>query len=601
LRLTSQDDRWAAAALNATRVMDGIYAGRLVVCLGVYGSALLFGDLWEGVGGGLSSRIGFVAIAGLLMAALFTPLSYVHTHLRRRPVSRRFVVSQAVLDVALITGIVHITGGLESRFPPLLYIALVTAYALVLPFTSTLLVAFAGGVAYLGDVALAYSGQLSGTLFLQIVIFATVALVSALIVERLRRLGHELRTVESEMQRLRLDTADILREIPSGVITMDGAGNVAYMNPAAARLLDVELESWIGRDLLVELDERAPGVASSIRETLASRRRVQNREALVFPHQGGVPTHPELAIGTPVDDRDEQPPAGLPVAVSTSLLIPEDAPPSLTLLLQDLRIVRQVEELRVRAGKLEAVAELSASLAHELKNPLASVRSAVEQLCNREEVDPEDRTLGRLILRESDRLDCVLSEFSDFAGVNVAQRKMVSTEELIRGVVEVVRRHPAADRRARFVVRIEHGLEGLWGDPDLLHRALFNLVLNAVQVGDPDRSVTVRIVADSLHPDTVPPETALGLPVRIRVIDDGPGIAPEDLPNIFDPFYTRRRQGSGLGLSIAHRAVQAHGGALLVSSVLGQGATFIMVLPRRARGDLREKIGRTEAGGEIAH
>jgi signal transduction histidine kinase len=106
-----------------------------------------------------------------------------------------------------------------------------------------------------------------------------------------------------------------------------------------------------------------------------------------------------------------------------------------------------------------------------------------------------------------------------------------------------------------------------------------------VQVGNPDETVTVRVIADALRPDLAPSEVSLGHPVRIRVIDDGPGIEPADLPHIFDPFYTRRQGGSGLGLSIAHRAVQAHGGALIANATPGKGATFAMVLPRRsARG-----------------
>jgi signal transduction histidine kinase len=109
-----------------------------------------------------------------------------------------------------------------------------------------------------------------------------------------------------------------------------------------------------------------------------------------------------------------------------------------------------------------------------------------------------------------------------------------------------------------------------------------------LQVGDPENPVHVRIISDSLRPDMVPGEIALGNPVRIRVMDDGPGIDPDDLPRIFDPFYTRRPGGSGLGLSIAHRAIQAHGGALLASSIPGEGATFAIVLPRRTgRGRLR--------------
>jgi len=151
----------------------------------------------------------------------------------------------------------------------------------------------------------------------------------------------------------------------------------------------------------------------------------------------------------------------------------------------------------------------------------------------------------------------------------------------MKEVIETVRRNPAAEGRATITAEVLDDMSGLWGDPELLHRTLLNLVLNAVQVGDPEEAVTVRVVADALRPELVPSEVSLGHPVRIRIIDDGPGIEAEDLPRIFDPFYTRRPGGSGLGLSIAHRAVQAHGGALIATSNKGEGATFAMVLPRR--------------------
>jgi signal transduction histidine kinase len=294
-------------------------------------------------------------------------------------------------------------------------------------------------------------------------------------------------------------------------------------------------------------------------------RRIRNREVEIVPaaDAGGQAVEP------------------VPVAISTTMLADVGAGPSHVILLQDLRAVRQLENLRLRTGKLEAVSELSASLAHELKNPLASIRSAVEQLARRTHGNEDERTLARLILRESDRLSRILAEFSDFARVDVAARKPVDVGRLIGDVIETVRRHPAAEGRATITREIVDDMSGLWGDPELLHRTLLNLVLNAVQVGDADSPVRVRVIADALRPDLVPSEVALGHPVRVRVIDDGPGIAPEDLPRIFDPFYTRRKGGSGLGLSIAHRAVQAHGGALIATSDPGKGATFAMVLPRR--------------------
>ncbi|MFQ5745616.1 MAG: nitrogen regulation protein NR(II) [Gemmatimonadota bacterium] len=572
--LSSRSNRRAAAALQPARVLYWIYAWRLVICLAVYGSAVLVGDVWVSrFQAGIPPETRLVAILGLAAAAVFTPLAYWHSHRRHHTPGQGFLYGQALLDVVLTTGIVHITGGSQSPFPPLFYIALSAGYALLLPFGSAVLVALCTGFAYLVDISVAYPEQMSGFLLLQIAIFMVVASGTSVIGARLRQVRQELRSVEGELQRLRLDTADILRTLSSGVVTLDGEGNVAYMNLAAADLLGLRVEEWLGRGLLPELDRRAPDVAAAVRETLETSRKVRNREAQVYPGDG--------AVGSGAPAGPDAPAGGIAVAVSTSLLLRSDAPPSLILLLQDLSMARQVEHLRLRAGRLEAVAELSASLAHEIRNPLASIRSAVEQLCARKREDDDDRVLSRLIVRESDRLGAILSEFGDFARVNVARREPIDVRQLLTEVVEVARQHPSAEGRATFNIEIAAGLEGLWGDPELLHATIFNLVLNAIQVGDPSKTVHVRLVADSLKPDGVPHETALGLPVRIRVIDDGPGIAPEDVARIFDPFFTRRQGGSGLGLSIAHRAIQAHGGVLMPSSPSGRGATFAVVLPRR--------------------
>jgi two-component system sensor histidine kinase PilS (NtrC family) len=416
------------------------------------------------------------------------------------------------------------------------------------------------------------------------VVIMLVAVAASLVGARFRQVRSELRSVEGELHRLRLDTADVLRHIPSGVITLDGSGNLVYMNIAAAELCGLDGTGLLGVDLLPELQRRAPEVASAVRETMETGRRLQNREAEVF------------AESEQVDGRTSAEP--IPVAVSTTMLQDLGAGPSHVVLLQDQRAVRQLENLRLRTGKLEAVAELSASLAHELKNPLASVRSAVEQLSARAAEDEDEQILGRLIVREADRLSRILAEFSDFARVGVAERKPVDVERLVTEVIETARRNPAAEGRATITSEILDDMSGLWGDPELLHRTLLNLVLNAVQVGDQDADVSVHVVADALRPELVPSEVSLGQPVRIRVVDDGPGIHAEDLPRIFDPFYTRRAGGSGLGLSIAHRAVQAHGGALIASSDPGQGATFAIVLPRRTGRGRSEEPKATDAAQE---
>lgn len=576
-----------------------IYAARLVISLAVFGSAILVGDfLARRVSpGSLPPEFPLIAIVGLAAAAFLTPIAYRMSHRKGREIGLGFLYSQAALDVLLFNGIVHITGGSGSPFVSL-FIALAAGYALVLPLSSAILTALSAGTLYL-VLNLTMGADTSGlALVLQVLVIMLVAVAASLVGARFRQVRSELRSVEGELHRLRLDTADVLRIIPSGVITLDASGNLVYMNIAAAELCSLDRVGLLGLDVLPELDRRAPGVAAAVRESMETGRPVQDREAEVLADSD-----------TEAGARSEDP---VPVAVSTTMLQDVGAGPSHVVLLQDLRAVRQLENLRLRAGKLEAVAELSASLAHELKNPLASVRSAVEQLSARAAANEDEQILGRLIVREADRLSRILSEFSDFARVGVAERKPVDVSRLMSEVIETVRRNPAAEGRATITAEVLDDMEGLWGDPELLHRTLLNLVLNAVQVGDPAEAVTVRVVADALRPDLVPSEVSLGHPVRIRVVDDGPGIEAEDLPRIFDPFYTRRQGGSGLGLSIAHRAVQAHGGALIASSNAGEGATFAMVLPRRtgkgrpkpdpkATGAADEQGRAKESAGERTH
>ena len=583
------------APLSTARVLYWIYAGRLVVCLAIFGAAILVGDLWQAEAVTIPS-LRSIAIAGLAAAAFITPLAYWYSHISRRTPGRAFLLGQASLDLLLITGVVHITGGSQSFFPPLLYIAFVSGYALILPFPYTLLLAVMVGLAYLVDLVSAYPDQLSGAVLFQIAVFAIVAMVGSIIGGKLRQIGQELRTLEGELRRLRLGTADVLRTLSSGVVTLDESGQIAYMNPAAAELLELDADRWLGRDLLPELNIRAPEVARAVRETIRKRRVIRNREARL---DATVPLSRRERLspafeGVSAGFRSEQPGedgAGLPISLSTALHAPPDAPPSVTLVMQDMRPARQLETLRLRTGRLQAVAELSASLAHEIRNPMASIRSAAEQLSRRTGGNEEEQLLTALIVREADRLNRLLGEFNNFARVDVVERSPIDLAELLAEAVEVVRQSPEAADRAEFEVELKEDLSDLWGDRDLLHRIIVNLVLNAVQVGDPANPIHVRVVADTLGPVFVPGQAELGHPVRIRVIDDGPGIEPEDMGRIFDPFFTKRTGGTGMGLAVAYRAVQAHGGVLLASSTPGRGATFSIIIPRR---DIENRLPEAE-------
>lgn len=237
-----------------------------------------------------------------------------------------------------------------------------------------------------------------------------------------------------------------------------------------------------------------------------------------------------------------------------------------------------VEILHTRAERLEAVAEMSASLAHEIKNPLASIRSASELLA-RNPSSEDTRTLTTLLERESDRLSRLLTEFLDFARTGVTRAHRLNIVEVANQALSLVESHPEKQQGIRLVRVFPSSSPVVVGDDDLLHRAIFNLVLNAVQASRPGGEVRVEI--GELAPHQLPPQ-ASGFGrggVILRVIDQGEGIPPQIRARLFEPFVTTKAQGSGLGLSIVQRAIESHHGYVLVDSS-DSGSTFSIILPK---------------------
>jgi len=225
-----------------------------------------------------------------------------------------------------------------------------------------------------------------------------------------------------------------------------------------------------------------------------------------------------------------------------------------------------IERLHTRAERLEAVAELSASLAHEIKNPLASIRSAAELLARVPAADDDTRTLTQLVQRESDRLSRLLSEFLDFARTGVTRVQSVDLLDIARHAAALVAAHP--DKPANVTIRELFPSTPLVvvGDDDLLHRAIFNLLLNAVQASPPGGEV--RLEAAELAPHQLPPQGARFTrgAIMLQVTDQGAGIPDSIREKLFEPFVTTKAGGTGLGLSIVHRAVEAHHGFIIVDS-----------------------------------
>ena len=254
-----------------------------------------------------------------------------------------------------------------------------------------------------------------------------------------------------------------------------------------------------------------------------------------------------------------------------------------------------IERLHTRAERLEAVAEMSASLAHEIKNPLASIRSAAELLAKVPGADDDTRTLTKLVQRESDRLSRLLSEFLDFARTGVTSVRRVDLVDIARHACALVAAHP--DKPENVTIRELFPSTPLVvvGDDDLLHRAIFNLLLNAVQASPPGGEV--RVEAAELAPHQLPAQAEHFVRggIMLQVSDQGKGIADSIKDKLFEPFVTTKSGGSGLGLSIVHRAVEAHHGFILVDGAGPQGGTkFTVILPKLG-GEGSKKTPKTKA------
>jgi two-component system sensor histidine kinase PilS (NtrC family) len=247
-----------------------------------------------------------------------------------------------------------------------------------------------------------------------------------------------------------------------------------------------------------------------------------------------------------------------------------------------------IERLHTRAERLEAVAELSASLAHEIKNPLASIRSATELLAKVPAADDDTRTLTQLVQRESDRLSRLLSEFLDFARTGVTSVRRVDLVDVARHAAALVSAHP--DKPENVTVRELFPSIPLVvvGDDDLLHRAIFNLLLNAIQASPPGGEVRVEAAELAHHQLPAQAEHFSRGAIMLRVTDQGRGIPDSVKEKLFEPFVTTKAGGSGLGLSIVHRAVEAHHGFVLVDNKVPNGGTrFTVILPKLSDGSRR--------------
>ncbi len=530
-------------------LLRSVYIGRVCVAVAVYLAAALKFAVAEPLDLLVTSLL-------LVTTVVVTIASYWYTHFRGRSPGQTFLYAQALFDVALITAVVHITGGPQSDLTPL-YVPLIAVTAVLMPPASTALVTALVGIVYVADVFYGHRTTMSGAVGLQLSVFVGVAAVTAYFASRVSVMGAEREALAGQLRQVRLEADDVLRNIPTGIVTVDGEGQLLYCNPAAEHILGFKERQWRDRSIMPEFARIAPEFWAAV--TATARRGVR-----------------AMRVEATVRRADRTFPIG--VTTTTLELEPGDVP-RVTAIFTDISDSKRLEELHLRAERLEAVAELSSSLAHEIKNPLASIRSSVEQLGRAKRVNADEKFLTSLVVRETDRLSRLLSEFLDFSRVRATECRPLDLHTVAAAAIRLVREHPDCPEDA--VIDLAGDPTPMEGDEDLLHRVVSNLVLNAVQATGKGARVVVRTGRPGVH--ELPGGAGIESPVSLAVSDNGPGI-PENLrARLFEPFVTGRVGGTGLGLAIVQRAVDAHRGLVLVDSPPGQGTTFTVYFPAARR------------------
>jgi two-component system sensor histidine kinase PilS (NtrC family) len=503
------------------------------------------------------------AIEFRLVATAYV-VSLAYTVLLRSGVhARALAYTQLFTDAALVSLLVGVTGGIESVFT-FAYVfvviagaftlfnvgaALGAALSLVL-LTSIALVQVDGGV---GPLAAVVPARAALSVFTYVISLSLVGVLAARLAQTARETGERLAEREIDLQRLEVLHATILRSLPAGLLTVSPEGHVTFSNDAARALLGLGDDELLGRPL----DEIVPAMGEGLRQLGGQARVGHERAEASYLRPSGLSTRLGYSFA-PLGPDGGAVVSGLPVPV-------DEAPIGYLVVFQDLTEIVRLKEAFERAERLATVGKLAAGLAHEIRNPLASMCASIDVLQGA--IDPPDamRRLMENVVREGERLNALVTDFLAFARPREVVARPTDLGELAARVLELLRHEPRP-QPVRFDADLDPGVIAQV-DPDLVRQVVWNVARNAAQAAT-ERAGVVRLGVR---------RGPFG--AEILIADEGPGIAADVLPRIFDPFFTTKTGGTGLGLAIAHSIVEAHRGSVLVSSTVGQGTEFVLRFP----------------------
>jgi two-component system sensor histidine kinase PilS (NtrC family) len=464
-----------------------------------------------------------------------------------------FGAVQLLADVAMVTALVHFSGSGVSAFG-FLYLP-ITVFGAVLfdrpgAYGSALLSSAAYAATLAGSAPTMPDGAAFALWSAQTGALLIVALLASALTRELRVTGARLDASRARLFELRSLHERTVECLSSGLLTTDAERRITFFNPEAEHITGRLSRDAVGRPL----DEVLPGASALASDAGASHGRMRARLQVAGPD--GETRHLGIAV---------------------SVLRGEDgAAAGYVTIFQDVTSVVQMEQELRRRERLAGVGELAASIAHEIRNPLAAISGSVELLCSGVS-SPQDATrLREIVLREIERLDALIRDFLRYARPVPPKLEAVALLPLLDDVARMLASGVPAG--AQLEVEADPGAVAL-ADATQLRQVLWNLVRNAFDALEGPGVVRLeasRVVGAPQEegPGGRKPSAGGCGCVEIVVADTGRGISLAELERIFDPFYTTKPDGTGLGLPTVHRIVEGHHGALSVESQPGVGTRF---------------------------
>lgn len=463
-------------------------------------------------------------------------------------------------DLLLETAIVHFSGGVASQFTSIFCLTIVasafllgmrggiaTAAMASLCFVFYGLAEGLGAVTPPGTTLRAGAPHALGLLetYMHVSLFFLVGAMGGYLANRIHQKRRELKNAETELEQLKVDTDYIVKSMSSGILVVDSSLCVMTINPAAEEMLGVKTATALGKSVTTSLIKTAPELVREM-ESVLDKERSQLRHEVSIQGAGG-----KL----------------VPLGTSTTLL--RDAvgdKRGAICVFQNLAEVHEMRERVRKADRLAAIGELSAGIAHELRNPLASISGSIEMLAGELEVTGEHKHLMELVMRESDRLDRIISDFLDYARLRAPVKRPTDIGMCLEDVILLLKNNVVKSQGIDInLVPLEDEITVRFDD-DQMRQVFLNLAVNGCEA----MTEKGRLDIDVTHSERW---------VKIAFRDEGPGIEDVELNRLFEPFFTTKDGGTGLGLAIANKIVESHGGRIDFRNRETGGAEFVVGLP----------------------